>query len=294
MAEAHGPAGPRRRLGAELRRLRNKSGLHLEDVAREMTCSTSKISRLENGKGIPKLPDVRELMRIYGVEDGTESEMLLRLAREGRQQGWWEPYTEGVQAERFVLDSPGRYPAMETEAAAVRAVSATVLHGLVQERQYAREVMRALLPHHKQSEIDRLVEVRMQRQQRLSDPDAPLRLSLVVDEGLLNRVVGGSGTMAAQLDHMIGLCELPAVDIRVLAFSAGFHRAISGQFTVLELGEKLDDVVYVEGHAGDTYMDTLADVKLYKEIHSDVLKRCLEPRDSVETLRRYRLAHSEQ
>lgn len=288
MAEAHGPAGPRRRLGAELRRLRNKSGLHLEDVAREMSCSTSKISRLENGKGIPKPPDVRELMRIYGVTSDTERDMLLRLVRDGRQQGWWEPYTEGVQSERFVLDAPGRYAALETEATGVVAVSVTVLHGLVQERRYSTQVMRALLPHHSDSEIDRLVELRMQRQERLFDREAPLALSLVVDEALLNRVVGGPEIMAAQLDRMIEVAQLSNVDIRVLGFEAGFHRALSGQFVVLKLRGGLDDVVYVEGHAGDTYLDSESDVKLFEDIHSDVLARCMPPDESLTTLERYR------
>ena len=68
MAAPHSPIGSRRRLGAELRRLRNDAGMTLDEVAERMTCSTSKISRLETGKGIPKMPDVRELMRIYGVD----------------------------------------------------------------------------------------------------------------------------------------------------------------------------------------------------------------------------------
>jgi len=294
MAEAHGPAGPRRRLGAELRRLRNKSGLHLEDVAREMSCSTSKISRLENGKGIPKPPDVRELMRIYGVASGTERDMLLRLAREGREQGWWETYTEGVQSERFVMDSPGRYPAMETEATHVRAVSMTVAHGLVQGAGYPGGVFRALLPHHTDAEIASLVDLRLERQQRLRAAQEPLALSLVVDEALLMRRVGGPSTMVEQIDHMLELNELPTVEIRVLGLEIGFHRAMAGQFTVLELRDPLDDVVYVEGHAGDTFMDAKSDVKLYREIHADVWERCRGGRDAVETMRRYRLAHSEQ
>src|SRR5688500_2404028 len=111
MATSQGPAGPRRRLGTELRRLRNKAGLHLDVVARELDCSASKISRLENGKGIPKMPDVRQMMRLYGVTASTERDMLIRLVRESRESGWWEPFTEGVATERFVLDAPGRYPA---------------------------------------------------------------------------------------------------------------------------------------------------------------------------------------
>ncbi|AEA22630.1 helix-turn-helix domain protein [Pseudonocardia dioxanivorans CB1190] len=287
MAEAHGPAGPRRRLGAELRRLRSKAGLHLEDVAREMTCSTSKISRLENGKGIPKLPDVRELMRIYGVTAGTERDMLLRLAREGRQQGWWEPYTEGVQAERFVLDSPGRYPALETEAIAVRLFTGMILPGLLQTAAYAREMLAALLPHHLSAEIDRLVELRMERQRALTRDEAPLQLSAVLDEALLRRVVGGPELMREQLAVVLEKAAMSTVDVRVLAFDAGFHRAHLGQFTVLELREPLDDLVYIEGHGGDSYLESTEDVKLYKEVYADVVSKALPPPASEALIREY-------
>jgi transcriptional regulator with XRE-family HTH domain len=88
MAAPNSPIGSRRRLGAELRRLRAKAGLTLDEVAEQMTCSTSKISRLETGKAIPKVPDISELMRIYGVTSDTERDMLLRLVRDGRQHGW--------------------------------------------------------------------------------------------------------------------------------------------------------------------------------------------------------------
>src|SRR5215470_10308698 len=69
MPPMRGPAVPRRRLGSELRRLREESGLLIEDVAETLECSTSKISRLENGKGIPKIRDVRDMLGRYGVTD---------------------------------------------------------------------------------------------------------------------------------------------------------------------------------------------------------------------------------
>src|SRR6476660_8945125 len=83
-APPHSPIGARRRLGAELRRLRMTAGLTLDDVAERMTCSTSKISRLETGKGVPKVPDVSELLRIYGLDSDVERALLLRLVRDGR------------------------------------------------------------------------------------------------------------------------------------------------------------------------------------------------------------------
>lgn len=292
MAEAHGPAGPRRRLGSELRRLRNEARLHLEDVARELDCSTSKISRLENGKGIPKLPDVRELLRIYGVESEATRDSLLGLAREGRQQGWWEPYTEGVQAERFVLDAPGRYPALETEAIAVRLFTSMIVPGLLQTADYAREMLTAILPHHRRPEIERLIDLRLERQSALRRAESPLQLSAVIDEALLHRVVGSPALMCGQLEAILEKSELANVEVRVLAFDAGFHRAHLGQFTLLELREPLDDIVYIEGHGGDSYLDSADDVKLYKEVFSDVVSKALPPRESAalvaEYLPRYR------
>jgi len=65
------------------------AGLTLDDVAERMTCSTSKISRLETGKGVPKVPDVSELLRIYGADSDRERALLLRLVHDGREHGWW-------------------------------------------------------------------------------------------------------------------------------------------------------------------------------------------------------------
>ncbi|MEU7817292.1 helix-turn-helix transcriptional regulator [Pseudonocardia sp. NPDC049154] len=292
MAPQQGPAGPRRRLGAELRRLRLNADMTLDEVAEKMTCSTSKISRLETGKGIPKLPDVNELIRIYGVTSDAEQDMLRRLVREGRTQGWWEPYVEGVHPERFVLDSPGRYPALETEAVAVRPFTTTFLHGLLQTREYATLLMAEMLPHHSEAEVEQLVEIRMQRQRALMRDDEPLRLAAVLDEALLNRQVGDRAVMDRQLRVLVELSERDNVDIRVLPFDAGLHRALAGPFTVLELRDRLADVVYIEGAAGDSYLDTPADVKLYKEIHADVSARAVDPAASRDLLLRYLRRHT--
>ena len=99
---AAGPAGPRRRLGADLRRLRTGVGLHLDEVAQVLGCSTSKVSRLETGKGVPKASDVRRLIRLYGASAEAEQETLLQLVRDSRVEGWWTTYTEGVEVERTV------------------------------------------------------------------------------------------------------------------------------------------------------------------------------------------------
>jgi transcriptional regulator with XRE-family HTH domain len=291
MAAPHSPIGSRRRLGAELRRLRLKVGLTLDEVAEQMTCSTSKISRLETGKGVPKVPDVRELMRIYGVTSDTEQDMLLRLVHDGREHGWWEPLTEGLAPERFMMDAPDRYVAMETEAVEVRAFEVAVLHGLVQTPDYTRAVFDAILSEHGPAAIERLVELRRRRQQALYDRDEPLKLHVVLDESTLHRVVGSPALMVAQLQHLLELSQRDNVTIQVLPFSAGFHRALAGPFVVLRFPPGAADVVYIEGHAGDRYLETRSDVDLYKDVFVDVTRRALSSLESRDLIGHWLMIH---
>jgi transcriptional regulator with XRE-family HTH domain len=288
VTSAQGPAGPRRRLGAELRRLRGKADMTLDEVAELMTCSTSKISRLETGKGIPKLPDVNELIRIYRVTSDAEVEMLRRLVQEGRTQGWWEPITEGVQPEKFVLDSPNRFAAMETEAVGVRTFNGVVLYGLLQTADYTRAVMHALLPSHTEGRIDQLVALRLKRRAALSRTVEPIRVQAVIDEAALCRMVGGERVMAEQLEFLLEVTRRLNVTIRVLPFSVGMDRALLGQFAVLEFTDRLaGDVVFIEGHAGDTYLESKSDVDLYVKVFDDVADRALTPADSADLITRY-------
>jgi transcriptional regulator with XRE-family HTH domain len=283
---ASGPVGPRRRLGAELRRLRTSTGLHLDQVAEQLRCSTSKISRLETGKGIPKIADVRTLMRIYGVGSDTERDMLLRLVQESRTEGWWESYTDGVAPERFFLDAPGRHAALESDAVALRSFDFGTLHGLLQTADYTRALLRAQLPHHSAQEIGQLVELRQRRQERLSG-EAPLRVTAVVDESVLFRVVGGPEVMAAQLRHLLDLAELAHVVVRVLPFAAGVRRSHLGHFMLLEIPDDLgSDLVCIEGHAGETFLESESDVDLYRDVFDDALARSLDAGASREAVSR--------
>jgi transcriptional regulator with XRE-family HTH domain len=282
---ASGPAGPRRRLGAELRRLRNGAGLHLDQVAGRLHCSTSKISRLETGKGIPKPADVRELIKIYGVAAEGERDMLMRLVRESRTEGWWESYVDGVAPERFFLDAPGHYAALETDATALLSFDFGTLHGLLQTADYTRAVLSAQLPRHSAQEIEQLIELRLRRQDRLQGVD-PLQLTAVVDESVLFREVGGPEVMAAQMRHLLDLMTLPHVVVRVLPFNAGVRRSHMGHFMLLQIPDDLgSDLVYIEGHAGETFLEAESDVDQFRDVFDDALVRSLDARASRDAVR---------
>ena len=262
----------------------------LDDVAERMTCSTSKISRLETGKGVPKVPDVSELMRIYGLDSDTERALLLRLVRDGREHGWWETYTEGVQSEPHFLDRPGRYASLENDARRVRCFDFTSVHGLLQTEDYMRAVFARVLVHHTAEDVDRLVALRTRRQQALvRQVPRPLELVAVMDEVVLRRPVGGAAVMAAQLDRLVEVGRLPNVTVHVVPHEAGILRAHAGQFVLLDIPTELgSDIVFVEGHAGDSYLDSDADLALYQEVFADALASALSPRASAELIGGYR------
>jgi transcriptional regulator with XRE-family HTH domain len=287
------PTGARRRLGAELRRLRGNAGLRLEEAASRLACSTSKISRLENGKGIPKARDVENLMSLYDVRAELEIAMLRRLVQESRSAGWWESYVDGLSTERYVLDNPARYAALETDAVAVTTFDVSVLHGLGQTRGYSRALLEQRLPRHQPWEIERLVEMVVHRKEALSRPD-PLGLVHIVDEAALRRVVGSPAVMAEQMDHLLELADRPNVSLQVLPFEAGTFRAHDGQFAILDIPDELgSDVVFVETHTGSSYLEDPAEVEVFRGLAEEVRGGALDTGRSREALRMYRERHAE-
>jgi len=291
MATSQSPLGSRRRLGAELRRLRTRTGLTLDDVAVRMTCSTSKISRLETGKGIPKIPDVQELIRIYGVSSDTEREMLLRLVHDGREHGWWEPLLEGLPHD-LVVDLTVRHTALETEALRVVAFEIVFVHGLLQTPDYARAVLNAARGAREEEEFEQLLELRRRRQEGLLRPESPLLFSLVLDESVLHRTVGSSAIMADQLEHLSAMARRPNISVRILPFSVGTRGGHGGPFGVMEFPPGAgSDVAYLEGHTGLTHLDARSDVENYRTIFGDLLISSLTTDVSRAEIDRFRDIH---
>src|SRR5450759_5000731 len=190
------PTVKRRRLAAELRAYRDRAGLTIEEVAQRLEWSSAKISRIENAR-VSVLPrDVKFLLGIYGAGEGEERELLLALARESRQKGWWHRYGEAIP-EWFEI-----YVGLEAEATTLRNYEAEFVPGLLQTEDYARAVHRAFLMTSSDEDIQQRVAVRMARQERLSAAGAP-QLWAIVNEAVIRRAVGGHAAMLAQLNHLI-------------------------------------------------------------------------------------------
>ena len=282
MTWSPGPVVTRRRLGGELKRLRESLGLKLEDVARSLECSPSKISRLENGKGVPRWRDVRDMLDVYRVPEGDERERLLDWARTGRAPMWWSQYADVLAPDTAV------YVEYEWDAALIDAYEAHIVHGLLQTRDYARGVLRSAWGQtHTPDQIERLVEVRMRRQEALT-ADHGLTFRCVLDESTLYRVVSSAEVLARQVEHLIQIAEAEHVDLRVLPFSAGLVPASRESFAKLQFSAGLEQgLVYVErpGTASEFLADP-ADVAVHDTRWSALMDASLPEDESVPLMKR--------
>ncbi|MGX1671485.1 helix-turn-helix domain-containing protein [Streptomyces sp. NPDC055400] len=272
MASNVNPTVRRRRLGQELRRLRELKGMTAEEVAERLLVSQSKISRLENGRRSISQRDVRDLCGVYEVEDHRIVDSLMQMAKDSRQQGWWHSFG----------DIPySVYIGLETDAASLRVYDPQVVPGLLQTRAYAETLITGALPETTPTDIDKRVQVRVRRQERIVAPDNPLRLWTVLDESALRRVVGSRAVMREQLEHLVEQSQLPHVTVQVIPFDMGAHPGLNGQYAILEFPDAADSsVVYIEGVTSDLYLEKANDVQKYSVMYEHLRAQALNVEQS--------------
>jgi transcriptional regulator with XRE-family HTH domain len=266
----------RRRLAAELRKLREQTGLSVTDAAKKLGWQTSRLSRIETRQsGIPT-PDLRKLLNTYAVEDEEYRKYLTELARRVNERGWWQKYAGLIGSEYADLIG------LEEEARAIRAYEQELVPGLLQTPDYARAVIRAAWPASTVQQIDRWVEVRIERQEVLvrSDPPPP-RFSVVLSEAVLRRPVGGREVMRGQLEHLMRPRDRANVTIQVLPFDAGVHPAMAGPFTMMTFPDPNDlGIVNVENATGALILEEPTEIRVYDEIWSTIQASALSADDS--------------
>jgi transcriptional regulator with XRE-family HTH domain len=280
-AGGEGPTVRLRRLGMELRALREAAGLNSQQAAEELGCSQSKISRLETGKSPVSVRDVRDLLGLYGVTDDQQRDRLLSMARESRQRGWWAEFGSSLPSG---FDT---YAGMEAAAASVRAYQAQLVHGLLQTEDYARALLRALRPEDSRESVEKLVQFRLARQAQLTRAESPLRLWVIFEEEVLRRPVGGLAVMQAQLQHILETAEEPTITIQVLPTARGAHAGLDGSFSLFEFPEPGDlDVAYVGGQAGTVFVEKIEDVRRFATRFDHLRAAALDIGDSAELITR--------
>jgi transcriptional regulator with XRE-family HTH domain len=276
MTASIGPTVRRRRLGTELRRLREAHSIKLEEVADKLGLAASTLSRIETGKAPTRTAYLTAMLDLYGVHDMAGRQILMDMAREGHRKGWWAAF-EDVLPTGFDI-----YIGLEAEASSLRAYESLIVHGLLQTEAYARAVSTAVRRKYQSPEqIERLVTLRMQRQEVILRPD-PIELWLILDEAVIRRTMGPPEMMRAQLNHLADASQWPNVTLQVLPFSAGPHPCLNGPFAIIEFPDRFDpDVVYTEGVAGQAYVERDREVRARAEAFDLLRAASLSPADST-------------
>ncbi|EIF01029.1 helix-turn-helix domain-containing protein [Saccharomonospora glauca] len=254
-AEPSTPTARRMIVGAQLRRLREQAGLTRGEAGYHIRASESKISRIELGRVGFKERDVADLLTLYGVTDSSERDVLLEMAREANQPGWWQKFNDYTPKwfEPFL--------GLEEAASRIQTYELQFVPGLLQTEDYARAVITHGVPDAASEEAESRVALRMRRQRLLLRPDAP-RLWVVLDESVLRRPVGGRKVHREQLKRLLEATTLPNITVQVVPYDRSGYAA-DGPFTLLRFAQpELPNIGYVDHIAGGIYLERPDEIEL--------------------------------
>lgn len=265
MSDRSSPTSRRRRLGLELRRLREAAGLTGEDVGKQLGWSVSKVSRIEKARAAVPWSDVSDLLDVYGVEGETRA-ALIQLCKDSKQQAWWQSYNDVLSSFKNLAN----YIDLEAAASSLRMYTPLTVPGLLQTEDYARAITATAGPLDlTDAEIERRVELRLQRQAIIAK-DPPLRLWAILDEAALHREVGGIEVMRGQLRHLSQIARRPEITLQVIPYGVGAHVAMAGAFSIFSFSDG-PDMLYVETIIGTLYLDREVDIAA-SALHFDHLR----------------------
>ncbi|TQS30704.1 helix-turn-helix domain-containing protein [Microbispora sp. KK1-11] len=274
------PTVRHRRLGRELRRLREAAGLMPEAAAKQLGWSRPKVNRIENARTSPSVADVADACDLYGADSATKAG-LIQLCRDASQRGWWTAYSDVFA---------GSYVVLEAEATAIRTWEPALIPGLLQTEEYARALIGPARPAPDDVELKRRVDARMARKITLLASSAP-SLHALMDEGALRRPVASPGVMRRQLDSLIDVADRPNVTIQVVPLTAGLHVGLDGGFSVLSFDEGDPDVGYTGCPGGDVYVEAADQVRGLTLTFEHLAEIALPPDESAALIAAARRDH---
>ncbi|MFI5621146.1 helix-turn-helix domain-containing protein [Streptomyces sp. NPDC051567] len=287
MAAKPRPTVRRIELGYELRQLRERAGMTLEEVAESGAVTKmyfAKLQRVEKGtQTLRTAAELKALLNLYGVEGEEDVAALLEIQREGGSQDWWTPFQSTMPS------GMPRFVGIESAATETWAFHPMLVLGLLQTEDYARRLHEVAQPVEETTSeaITRNVEVRMRRKEAILREDEPLRLSAVLWEPALRHLVGDPDVMRAQYAELIQLAGLPNVTIQILPILPPKFRGHTPthNFSVLHLPDELPTSVQVDAPWTSTSVsDKPREVGRFKRAFTSLLSSALPPEDTPEFL----------
>jgi len=272
------PTIRQRRLGAELRRLRERADLNATQAGGLLGSSQSRVSSIESGAYAVSADRVRAMARAYGCTDAALIEALAGMTG-GRTRGWWDEYRDILPAAMLDLAE------LEHHATHIRVVSVFHMPGVLQTTEHARALMSDALPALALHEVEHRVSCRIKRQAVLYG-EHPTPLTAVVHEAALRMGFGGPAVARAQLDYLIKMSERENITVKVIPFGTGIF-PISGQ-GIIYLGGEVShlDTVQLDSDHGSEFLDTQPQLARYRDVVDRMEASALDPVESRDAIRR--------
>jgi len=281
MADRGAPSALRFLVGNELRLAREAARMKQAAAAKAMGCSAGKLTYWESGRNRQQEDVVRSLLGLYRVP-APDIERIVRLAHQSDDGDWWAPYSD------VVPDWMRTRVGLEALACTEFVYEDKLINGLLQTKAYAT----ALLDNNLKvpiGDVDRVVELRMARQDLLTDP-ARLQVHVVMEEAVLLRPVGGSGVFAEQLHRVLELAERDNITVQVIPFEVPVHDGLDGRFTLLHFNEA-QGIGYIESPDGARYVQEVDQVQAYDKRATRIATGALGEAASRKLIARHLAAH---
>lgn len=261
----------RKQLGEQLQRLREAAGIARTVVAAELDCSEAKVRHIENGRNVPSKSELTVMVTLFGGGPDVLAS-LEELRADGGKRGWWAQYRLPKSLQDYV--------GFETDAERIANFELELIPGLLQTREYARAVHQLGARTTEPADVDRHLNARMKRQERLDGDDA-LVLHAIVSESALARVRGAEYA-AEQYRHLVRMGERDNITLQVLPLSAGVHQSMSGGFALLDFpADVLLPVAYLEYAAGGQLVDDQAVAARLRLLFGDLAAMAMSPSESA-------------
>lgn len=275
------PTLRRRRLGVELRRIREEMGLTSHEAARLLNRTQSSLSKLETGQRGIRIAALEHILDKYGVTD-PKRDRLFRLVRETREYGWWESYSEDLSPEAM------EFIALEAEATFIAYFELILIPGPFQIEPYARALLEEGEFAGNSEWINRMVDLRMRRQQTILCDRQP-RMHIILDEAALHRMIGGVEVHRAQLQYLHEIATGPQLTMQIVPFASGGHRGLDGAFCMMEIGAYGDlRVATTDSLTEISYREADDELRRYTEAFDRLRQTALPQAESRALIERLR------
>jgi hypothetical protein len=273
--DAYGSTIAKRRLSRHLTDLRRASGHTANHVCDLLDWGRGKVGRFEaNQWKRPEMSDIRDLLRVYGVDEAVRVE-IEDLAMRARVRPWWRDYSDVFENE---------FPGFENDATRIRVCMPLILPGLVQTRDYTEAVTRvASIPP---AVRERVIEARLRRQQVLERDDATApKLVAVITEAALMYRWGNKDERREQIEHLVELGRNPNIELRIQRFADGPHRGMWSMINIFDFAGDEPSVVYLETDTSIQEVSNHDEVMTYVEGFTRSRDSALEPADTTQYLK---------